>query len=126
MNIESFREYCLSLDATSESFPFGPEVLVFKVKDKMFATLSMEPPFSTNLKCEPELAITLRDEYEEIAPGYHMNKKHWNTVSLEGRISDKMIRSLIDHSYERVILGMKKSEKETLLAILEQKRNKSL
>jgi predicted DNA-binding protein (MmcQ/YjbR family) len=111
MNIESLRTYCLSKPAATEGFPFGETVLVFKAV-KMFALMSMESPFTINLKCDPEKAIELREQYEEIIPGFHMNKRHWNTVDLEGSLSDQLIYELIDHSYELIINSLSKKERQ--------------
>jgi len=115
MNIERIRIYCLSFKGTTEEFPFDSETLVFKVKGKIFALISVEDPTSINLKCEPEYALELREHHpEEIFPGYHMNKKHWNTVSLIGSLSDKLIEKLITHSYQRVIAGLPKKVQQEL------------
>ena len=103
MNAENFRAHCLGKPAVTEGTPFGPEDIVFKVHGKMFALLALdEVPTRVNLKCDPDLALELRDRYEQIEPGYHMNKKHWNTVVLDGMIPDKEVREMIDHSYELV------------------------
>lgn len=103
MNIESFRNYCLSLDFVEEGFPFGPDTLVFKVKSKIFAITSLNAEFlKVNLKSDPVKAIILREQYEEIQPGFHMNKKHWNTVNFESRLSDKFLKELINDSYKLV------------------------
>ena len=103
MDLEEFREYCLSKAGATEGTPFGPDVLVFKVGGKIFALTSPERfPVTANLKCDPDLALELRDRYEQVEPGYHMNKKHWNTVVLDGVIPDGEIRKMIDHSYELV------------------------
>ena len=109
MNIEQFRQICLSLPEVSESFPFGEDTLVFKVKDKMFALLSLkEMPHRCNLKCDPEKAIELRIEYPEIIlPGYHMNKKHWNTIILDNKLGEDQIHSFILDSYKLVINSLK-------------------
>jgi predicted DNA-binding protein (MmcQ/YjbR family) len=104
MDLEAFRDYCLAKAGASEDMPFGPDAIVFKVQSKMFALASLEAvPPRVNLKCNPELALELRDRYEEIQPGYHMNKKHWNTVELNGRIPAVEIRKMIDHSYDLVV-----------------------
>jgi predicted DNA-binding protein (MmcQ/YjbR family) len=111
MNIEEFREYCLLKKAVSEDTPFGPDTLVFKVLNKVFALTSIDnPEFRVNLKCEPNYAIELREKYDFIIPGYHMNKVHWNTV-LVGQAGDKLVKTLIDHSYEQVMKGFSKKEK---------------
>jgi len=110
MDLESFREYCLSKPQTTEGTPFGPDVLVFKVGGKMFALASLdEVPATANLKCDPDLALELRDRYDQVRPGYHMNKKHWNTVDIEGGIPDGKLRKMIDHSYDLVVKGLSKS-----------------
>jgi len=103
MNLEQFREYCLRKPCAIESTPFGPDVLVFKVSAKMFALAVLdEVPTRVNLKCDPDLALELRDRYEQVTPGYHMNKKHWNTVEIESGIPDAELRKMIDHSYDLV------------------------
>lgn len=113
MDIESLREYCLSKPGVTESFPFDQETLVFKVKGKMFALTTLYSELSVNLKCDPEKAIRLREEYPCVLPGYHMNKVHWNTVLIDGTLSDDQIREMIDHSYALVSVGppSKKSNK---------------
>jgi predicted DNA-binding protein (MmcQ/YjbR family) len=110
MNIEQIREYCLSKSGVSESLPFDDVTLVMKVGSKMFALIDMEGPFSTNLKCDPEEAIELRERYNSVIPGYHMNKKHWNTVMLDGSIPVKLLFEWIDHSYLLVLKSLKKAE----------------
>jgi predicted DNA-binding protein (MmcQ/YjbR family) len=102
MDIESLREYCISKKNATESFPFGDDTLVFKTDGKIFALVNLDGDLSINLKCEPAFAIELRERYSSVTPGYHMNKKHWNTIQLDGSIPDKEIFSWIDHSYERV------------------------
>ena len=113
MNIEEFRDYCLSKKGATESFPFDETTLVFKAV-KMFALTDIEDEFRINLKCDPEKAIELREEFEQVKPGYHMNKKHWNTVEFEGHATNDEIFSWIDHSYQLVADGLKKKEKEEL------------
>ncbi len=103
MNIELIREYCLSKKGVTESFPFNEDTLVFKVMGKMFALTNLEGDLSINLKCEPDKAIELREQHPAIQPGYHMNKKHWLTVYIDGSVSDKIIFQLIDDSYNLVI-----------------------
>lgn len=88
MDIEAFRQYCLSKKGTTEEFPFGPSTLVFKVMGKMFAAVDVDAFESVNLKCDPETAVELRERYEQVTPGYHMNKKHWNTVLLRAGLDD--------------------------------------
>jgi predicted DNA-binding protein (MmcQ/YjbR family) len=110
MDLAEFREYCLSKPGASEGIPFGPDVLVFKVAGKMFALAALdEVPPTVNLKCDPDLALDLRDQFEQIRPGYHMNKKHWNTVEIEGGIPDLELRKMIDHSYDLVARSLPKS-----------------
>lgn len=106
MNIEDIREYCLSKAGSGESFPFGDSTLVFKVGNKVFLILSIEPPVSFNAKSDPEKAIELREEYDEIQPGFHMNKKHWITVLLNGLLSRNLILEIIDKSYELVFKSL--------------------
>ena len=107
MNIEEFRKYCLTKKFTQEDFPFGPDTLVYKVKGKIFAITGLnDDGFAVNLKCDPDQAIELRDRYPEIIPGYHMNKKHWNTVEFESRLSNKLLKELIDHSYDLVVSSL--------------------
>ena len=110
MDLEQFREYCLSKACATESTPFGPDVLVFKVSGKMFALAALdELPTTVNLKCDPDLALELRDRYEQVTPGYHMNKKHWNTVEIESGIPDPELRKMIDHSFDLVAKGLPES-----------------
>jgi predicted DNA-binding protein (MmcQ/YjbR family) len=109
MNLEQFREYCLSKPDATEGTPFGPDVVVFKLHGKMFALVALdEVPTTVNLKCDPDLALDLRDRYEQVTPGYHMNKKHWNTVDIEGGIPDLELREMIDHSYDLVAENLPK------------------
>jgi len=104
MNIEDLREYCLSLKGTTESFPFDDMTLVLKVQGKMFALIPLSTTnTSISLKCDPELAITLREEFESVVPAYHFNKKHWNTVYIDDRLTRKQICEWIDHSYNLVV-----------------------
>jgi predicted DNA-binding protein (MmcQ/YjbR family) len=115
MNIEAFREYCLSKPAATEGTPFGPDNIVFKVAGKMFALAALdEVPPAVNLKCDPDLALELRDRYEQVTPGYHMNKKHWNTVVLDGVIPSVEIRKMVDHSYGLVVQSLPKVKREKL------------
>jgi predicted DNA-binding protein (MmcQ/YjbR family) len=103
MNIETLREYCLSKPAVEETLPFGPDTLVFKVNGKIFLLTGLdEPVLSFNVKCDPELALELRASYPAVQPGYHMNKKHWNTVIVDGSIPVKFLKEWIDHSYDLV------------------------
>ena len=114
MNIEEFRTYCLSKKGTTEGFPFNEFVLVFKVMNKMFALTSIEEFESINLKCDPEIAINLREQHPEITAGYHMDKKHWNTISMNGSLSDDFICKMIDDSYDLVVSKLTKTQKNEL------------
>ena len=109
MDLAEFREYCLTKPGATEETPFGPDVLVFEVGGKMFALAALDDvPASVTLKCDPDLALDLRDRYEQVTPGYHMNKKHWNTVDIEAGIPDPELRKMIDHSYELVVRRLPK------------------
>ena len=109
MDLASFREYCLSKRGANESTPFGDDVLVFKVAGKIFALAPLdEVPATANLKCDPDLALELRDRYDQVRSGYHMNKKHWNTVKIEAGIPDAELRRMIDHSYDLVARSLPK------------------
>ena len=115
MNIEEFHQYCLTKKGVEETFPFDDVTLVFKVMGKMFALTSLKrEEFTINLKCDPEYAVELREEHDAVRPGFHMNKKHWNTVHPELGISDKLVYSLIDHSYDLVVKKLKKADREFL------------
>ena len=117
MDVAKFREYCLSKPQTTEGTPFGPDVVVFKVGGKMFALASLdEVPTTANLKCDPDLALELRDRYEQVRPGYHMNKKHWNTVEIGTGIPDTELRRMIDHSYELVVKSLPKAVEAAVLS----------
>lgn len=103
MNIETLREYCLSKPGVEECLPFGPDTLVFKVVGKIFLLASLDrEQLQFNVKCDPEKAIELREEFSSVVPGYHMNKKHWNTVLVDGSVPGKKIKDWIDHSYDLV------------------------
>ena len=115
MDIEQFREYCLAKKASSEDFPFGPENLVLRVGGKIFAITDLEKErFTVNLKCDPDRAIELREAHSEIIPGWHMNKTHWNTVDFEGSLDGRILREMIDHSYDLVAKSLKKADREAL------------
>ncbi len=110
MDLAQFHEYCLGKGDAIEDLPFGPDVLVFKVAGKMFALAALdEMPTTVNLKCDPDWALDLRDRYEQVRPGYHMNKKHWNTVEIDTGIPDADLRRMIDHSYELVVKSLPKA-----------------
>ena len=119
LSFEAIHDYCLQKNGTTAEFPFGPETMVFKVMGKMFALCSPDDnPLKINLKCDPELAVTLRNHYTAVQPGYHMNKEHWNTVTLDGSLPDDETLGLIDHSYALVVKGLRKADR----ARLEQQR----
>jgi predicted DNA-binding protein (MmcQ/YjbR family) len=111
MNIEELRAYCLSKKGVTESFPFDEYTLVFKVMDKMFLLTGLDEELSINIKCEPEKAEELRAEYPSVLPGYHMSKKHWNTVMIDGTIRDKQIYEWIDESYDLVVNSLSKKKR---------------
>jgi len=114
MNIEELRDYCISKPGVSEEFPFDETTLVFKVLGKMFALTDLEGELSVNLKCEPQLCIELRRQYESVLPGYHMNKKHWNTIIIDGTIPDPFIYKWIDSSYELVVSKLTQKQQAKL------------
>jgi predicted DNA-binding protein (MmcQ/YjbR family) len=115
MNIELFREYCLSKKGVEETLPFGEDTLVYKVMGKMFALTSFSEPNRCNLKCNPDYALDLRSQYSAVTPGFHMNKMHWNTVVFNQDLTDKLVFELIDHSYELVVNGLSQKLKKELL-----------
>ncbi len=114
MNIELYREYCLAKKAVTEEFPFDENILVFKVGGKIFALTNVDKFESINLKCDPEKAVELREQYEDVLPGYHMNKKHWNTVLMNSNVSDYLIKQWIDHSYDLVVSGLSLKQRTEL------------
>ena len=115
MHIEAFRDYCMAKPGTTEHTPFGPDTLVFKVMNKMYALTSINNFEFINLKCDPEYAIELREKFDgSIRPGYHMNKKQWNSVYTDGGVPDDKIKHLINHSYELVVSNLPKKLKEEL------------
>jgi predicted DNA-binding protein (MmcQ/YjbR family) len=110
MDLAQFREYCLAKPVVTEGTPFGEDVLVFKVAGKIFALAALdEVPARVNLKCDPDLALEWRDRYEQVQPGYHMNKKHWNTVEIDCGIPEMELRKMIDHSYDLVVASLPKA-----------------
>lgn len=123
MDLENLRNYCLSKKFASEDMPFGEDTLVFRVLGKIFALTSLNiegvsenaKGCSVNLKCDPDYAIELREKFEDIQPGYHMNKKHWNTVYCENGLDTTLVKSLIDHSYDLIIKSMTKAQRNLLL-----------
>ena len=111
MNIETIREYCISKPGVEETLPFGPETLVYKVNGKIFLLMGLDnEDLRFNVKCEPEKALELREEYASVLPGFHMNKKHWNTIVVDGSVSWKILKEWIDHSYDLVATNKKKSK----------------
>ena len=117
MNIEEIRDYFLSKKGSSECMPFDDETLVFKVLDKMFGLLNLEGDLHINLKCDPDKALELREHYPCIIPGYHMNKKYWNSVIIDGSLSTGFIHELIDHSYDEVVKKMTGKQQQLLKTI---------
>lgn len=114
MDIESIRNYCLKKTGVKEELPFDEDSPVYKVMGKIFVIASLTPPHSINLKCDPEKAVELRERYDAVTPGYHMNKLHWNTIDLESNIPPKLIMEWIDHSYDLVVNGLPKKDKSKL------------
>ncbi len=112
MNIEALRMYCMSKDGVEESFPFDETTLVFKARGKIFCLAALDAvPLRINLKCDPERAVELREQYDAIRPGYHMNKTHWNTVALDGSIPARLVREMIDGSYDLIASPPRKKRK---------------
>jgi predicted DNA-binding protein (MmcQ/YjbR family) len=114
MNAEFFREYCLNKRGVTEGFPFDSKTLVYKVGDKMFALTDVDEFISINLKCEPAMSVDLRERYEGVRPGWHMNKKHWNTVAVNSDVPITLLQELIDHSYHLVFDSLPKRIKNEL------------
>jgi len=115
MNIEDFREYCIGKTMVTEDFPFDDTTLVFKVAGKMFSLTDLEGDFTVNLKCDPVKAVELRERYSCVLPGYHMNKKHWNTIKVDGSVPDDLLKEWIDHSYDLVVMGLPKKVRDVIL-----------
>jgi len=111
MDFDSIREYALKKEYVTESQPFGNDVLVFKVKEKIFLMMNFEIPFELSLKCDPELAMEYRERYNAVQPGYHMNKTHWNTVIIDGSLKPDLVLEMIDHSYDLIIKSLPKGKK---------------
>ncbi|MBU0765174.1 MAG: MmcQ/YjbR family DNA-binding protein [Bacteroidetes bacterium] len=114
MNAEIIRDHCLLKKGATEEFPFDEDTLVFKVMGKMFLLMSLDGDLSINLKCAPEKAVELREQYPSILPGYHQNKKHWNTVLIDGSVSWQLISQWIDESYDLVVSNLTKDKKASL------------
>lgn len=115
MNIEEIRTYCLEKKQVTEEMPFGNDTLVFKVMGKIFALMNLEGKLRVNLKCDPELANRLREQSDAVIPGYHMNKKLWNTIIVDGRITENQLKKWIDDSYQLVVEKLPKKEQTDLL-----------
>ena len=114
MNIEEIRDYCLAKPGVTEDMPFGEDTLVFRVGEKLFLLTSLSQGYRFNVKCDPEHAMELREQHTEVQPGYHMNKKHWNTVHTNGNLSRREICDMIDHSYDLVLKSLPKSIREQI------------
>jgi predicted DNA-binding protein (MmcQ/YjbR family) len=114
MNIESFRQYCISKKGTTEDLPFDENTLAFRVMGKIFALTDIDAFESVNLKCDPARALELRNQYQGIVPGYHMNKQHWNTVMIDSDVSDQLLCQLVDHSYDLIVNGLPRKLKAEL------------
>jgi predicted DNA-binding protein (MmcQ/YjbR family) len=114
MTRDEIKRYMLNQKASEETFPFGEQVSVFKVLGKMYALLNFDDPVNISLKCDPDFARVLRDTYEAIEPGYHLNKRHWNTVTIDGTIADDEILEMIDESYKLVVMKMTKKDQKKL------------
>jgi len=116
LNIEELRDYCLQLPGVTEGFPFGEDTLVFKIGGKVFLLTGLQDGNRFNVKCDPELAVELRERYNEVMPGYHMNKTHWNTVYMDGSLTRKQLCEMIDHSYQQVIKSLPKKLQAEIIA----------
>lgn len=116
MNIEEFRDYCLAKKGVEDTFPFDEVTLVFKVMGKIFAITGLDAEeFKVNLKCDPERAVSLREEFpDDIQPGWHMNKKHWNTVHFENNLNHALLKELVDHSYDLIVAKLPKKVRESM------------
>ena len=116
MNIEDLHSYCIAKPHVEETFPFGPETLVFKIAGKIFLLTGMDSdPLQFNVKCDPEKAIELREQYDCVLPGYHMSKKHWNTIICDGSVQTKLIKQWIDDSYDLVFHSLPKKVREQFI-----------
>ena len=119
MNVEELRAYCLDKPATEECFPFDDVTRVFKVLDKVFLLAGLySVPLSFNVKCDPDIAEDLREKYDCVTPGYHMNKKHWNTITVDKSVSDKLLQEWIDDSYNLIVASFNKSQKKAYSELL--------
>jgi predicted DNA-binding protein (MmcQ/YjbR family) len=122
MTFDDLQSLCASMPGATASFPFGEEILVFKVGGKMFALMNVSnrPP-AVNLKCDPEWSFVLRETYKAVQPGWHMNKQHWNTVTLDGTVEDAAIAHMVDHSYGLVVKGLKKADRALIEKLARRK-----
>jgi predicted DNA-binding protein (MmcQ/YjbR family) len=118
MNLEDLRDYCLQKPGATEGFPFGEDTLVFKVGEKLFLLTGLNDGNRFNAKCDPERAIELRERYDEVTPGYHMNKKHWNTIYMDGKLTTKQLHEIIDDSYHLVLNSLPKKLREKITPYL--------
>jgi predicted DNA-binding protein (MmcQ/YjbR family) len=115
MNLDQLRDHCLAFEGAEETFPFGPDVSVFKVGGKMFALSRLAAdPLAVSLKCDPELAEQLREAHASVLPGYHLNKRHWNTVTIDGSLSDETLREMIEDSYDLVVSKLPRAKRRAL------------
>jgi predicted DNA-binding protein (MmcQ/YjbR family) len=117
LNIEELRDYCLQKRGVTEGFPFGEDTLVFKIGDKLFLLTGLQDGDRFNAKCDPELAVELRERYNEVKPGYHMNKTHWNTIYMNGSLTKKQLCQMIDHSYDLVFKSLPKKTQAEIMAL---------
>jgi predicted DNA-binding protein (MmcQ/YjbR family) len=118
MNIEQLRDYCLAKPGVEETLPFGPDTLVYKVAGKVFLLTGMDAdPLQFNVKCDPDKAVELREQFSSVLPGYHMNKKHWNTIIIDGAVSNTQLKQWIDDSYHLVVDSLPKKLKDQLTAL---------
>lgn len=115
MHLEELREYCLSLKGAEEGLPFGDETLVFSVKGKMFCATGIDHFEFVNVKCDPETALLLREQFEDVIPGYHMNKKHWNSLRVKGKLTNVQFKQWIRDSYDLVVAGLPKKMQQELV-----------
>ena len=116
MNTEELRDYCLQKQGVTEGFPFGEDTLVFKIGGKLFLLIGLEEGNRFNVKCDPELAVELRERHSEVKPGFHMNKTHWNTVYMDGALSYKQLYEMIDHSYNLIFKSLPKTLQAVIIA----------
>jgi len=117
MDIETFRNYCLGKTGVTEDFPFDESTLVFKVMNKIFALVDVDNFQFANLKCDPERALELREKYTCVKPGYHMNKKHWNSVYMDGTVANDLVLSWVDHSYDLIVKGLSQKDRQILASL---------